>query len=241
MALHSPANGQSIFPMSTQLRISGKHLGQLALPDFCPRCFWLQMRCGHKLPWLIFPGIFSSLDTYQKKITNLHFEQHRCIPRWLDGFGDLGKPTKMPGHKTFNVVDAETNIRLTGVPDEILRRDDGSLFVADYKTARYTGTQDELLPMYVVQLNSYSIIAERIGIGRIPCGQNTRLTSMLEIRPVTPKQPARLTADTTHRFDQMGGHWGLQGWRNQDRGNMIATHRNKHATAVSVRQAAWRW
>lgn len=161
--LHRP----DAVPVSTQLRISGKNLGQLALASFCPRCFWLKMRCGDKLPWQIFPGIFSSIDAYTKKVTNLHFAQHNRIPRWFDGFGDLGEPIKVPGHKTFNIVDTGTNIRLTGVPDEILRRDDGSLFVADYKTARYTGNQDDLLPMYITQLNSYSVIAERIGLGRV--------------------------------------------------------------------------
>jgi hypothetical protein len=153
--------------VSTGFQISDKNLGQLALPTFCPRCFWIRMRCEGKLPWLIFPGIFSSLDNYQKKIANLHFERHLRIPKWLDDFGDLGKPIKVPGHKTFNTVDPVTNIRLTGVPDEILRRDDSLLFVADHKTARFTGNQDELLPMYVTQLNSYSLIAERIGLCRV--------------------------------------------------------------------------
>jgi len=28
----------------TDLRISAKTLGELALPGFCPRCFWLKLR-----------------------------------------------------------------------------------------------------------------------------------------------------------------------------------------------------
>ena len=43
------------------IRISAKNLGKLALPDHCPRCFWLQLRIGFKLPFQVFPGIFSSL------------------------------------------------------------------------------------------------------------------------------------------------------------------------------------
>ncbi|NQU11923.1 hypothetical protein HQ590_14100 [bacterium] len=152
---------------TTQLRISGKNLGQLSLTSFCPRCFWLRMRCRDRLPWQIFPGIFSSIDAYTKKVTNLHFGRHRRIPRWFDGFGDLGEPIAVPHHSVFRIVDDETNILLTGVPDEVFRRPDGSLFIADDKTARFTGNQDELLPMYVTQLNSYAVIAERIGLGRI--------------------------------------------------------------------------
>ena len=45
-----------------QLRISAKSLGELALPDFCPRCFWLKTKARGKLPFQIFPGIFSSID-----------------------------------------------------------------------------------------------------------------------------------------------------------------------------------
>ncbi len=152
---------------TSQLRISGKNLGQLALPNFCPRCFWLRMKCGDKLPFQIFPGIFSSIDSYTKKVTNLHFERHNRIPRWFDGFGELGEPIQVPHYNRFNLVDPATNILLTGVPDEIFRRADGALFIADDKTARFTGHQDELMGMYVTQLNAYAVIAEHIGLGRV--------------------------------------------------------------------------
>jgi CRISPR/Cas system-associated exonuclease Cas4 (RecB family) len=47
------------------------------------------------------------------------------------------------------------------VPDEILIVRDGSYFILDYKTSRYTEAQDSLLPLYEVQLNGYAYIAER--------------------------------------------------------------------------------
>lgn len=43
----------------TELRISAKTLGELACADFCSRCFWLKAK-AKKLPFQIFPGIFSS-------------------------------------------------------------------------------------------------------------------------------------------------------------------------------------
>jgi hypothetical protein len=156
------------------------------------------MKCAGKLPWLIFPGIFSSLDTYQKKITNLHFERRHGIPKWFAGFGDVGEPIQVPHHSVFRVIDHATNVTLTGAPDEILRRDDGSLFVADYKTARYTGTQDELLPMYVVQLNSYSIIAERIGLGPVVG------LGLIYYEPVTDIGVEDIDAVTNHNGFSMG-------------------------------------
>ena len=46
-------------------------------------------------------------------------------------------------------------------------RTDESYFIADHKTARFTNHQDELLPMYEVQLNGYAYIAESIGYSPI--------------------------------------------------------------------------
>ena len=148
---------------SESIRISAKTLGELELPNFCPRCFWIKLHCNHKLPYQIFPGIFSSIDSYTKKITNMHFEQHQRVPDWFGGFGSLGKPMKVPHYSKYSVIDAESNVLLTGVPDEILHKSDGSYFIVDYKTAKFTGNQDKLLPMYEVQLNAYAYIGERVG------------------------------------------------------------------------------
>jgi hypothetical protein len=155
------------FAMTTeQIRISGKTLGQLALPDFCPRCFWLTMWCDHKLPFQIFPGIFSSIDSYTKRVGDAYHQKHHHVPEWLSDFGDLGEPMPVPHHSKYQTLHTETNILLTGVPDELYRRPDKTIFIGDNKTARFTSGQDELLPMYRVQLNGYALIAERIGMGK---------------------------------------------------------------------------
>jgi hypothetical protein len=148
------------------LRISAKNLGEIAMEDsFCPRCFWIKLKT--KLPFQIFPGIFSSIDAYTKKVTNLHYDRHGSIPEWFNEFGDLGRPVKVPHFSKFNTFDEETQVLLTGVPDEIFKGPDGSYFIADYKTAKYTGAQDELLPMYDIQLNGYAYIAERTGFSPV--------------------------------------------------------------------------
>jgi hypothetical protein len=140
-------------PMS-QIRISAKDLGVLALPNFCPRCFWIRMHCANKLPFQIFPGIFSSIDSYTKKVTNVHFDRYSRLPAWLEGLAELGKPVKVPHYSKFGVLDEEADVLLRGTPDEILQKDDGSHIIVDYKTARFTRTQDSLLPLYEVQLNA---------------------------------------------------------------------------------------
>jgi hypothetical protein len=144
------------------IQISAKNLGELAMPDFCPRCFWIKLNC--KLPFQIFPGIFSSIDSYTKKITWAYYEKHGKLPNWFSAFGEFVKPIKAPGRTAFFIIDEATNIKLTGVPDEIVQKKDGSYFIIDYKTARFTGKQDELLPIYNVQLNVYALIAEHCGM-----------------------------------------------------------------------------
>lgn len=144
-----------------QITISAKNLGALALNSFCPRCFWIKMRCENKLPYQIFPGIFSSIDSYTKKVTNLHHEKLSIVPKWLSGFGELDRPVKVPHFSKYFIIDPTTNVRLRGGPDEVIQRKDGSFVILDYKTAKYTGTQDDLLPMYEVQLNAYAYIGDR--------------------------------------------------------------------------------
>lgn len=144
-----------------QARISAKTLGQLALPTFCERCFWLQTKLEHHTPWTIFPGIFASIDSFSKKITNIYSDKHDVVPPWLKGFGDLARPVPVPHHSSFYIDDAETGIRLSGTPDEILRMTNGFFFIADYKTAKFTAHADSLLGMYQVQLNAYAYIGER--------------------------------------------------------------------------------
>ena len=165
-----------------QLRISGKTLGQLALPSFCPRCFWLKQRLGNKLPWQIFPGIFASIDSYTKTLVYGFWEAHNRLPKWLDPTEEFDRPIPTPGHQNFWVVDDATNIRLTGAADCILRFFTGEYAILDFKTAKYSPAQDELLPMYQVQLNAYAYIATRRGIspvtglGLVYCEPMTKLT-----------------------------------------------------------------
>jgi PD-(D/E)XK nuclease superfamily len=154
--------------MSEPIQISAKTLGQLALSNFCPRCFWIRLH-NPQLPYQIFPGVFSSIDAFSKKVTALYFQRHLRLPQWLKPIGLNGCPLAVPHWSKFNYTDPETNIRLSGVPDEIFRLPGRTAMLAilDYKTARYTDTQDELAPMYRVQLNAYSVIAQETALGRV--------------------------------------------------------------------------
>ncbi len=153
--------------MVETIQISARNLGELALLDFCPRCFWIKLKLRNKLPFQIFPGIFSSIDSYNKKVVHLWFDRFHRPPPWLRPLGDLIDYKEPPHHSNFNMHDVTTNIILTGSPDGILVHRDSSFFIVDYKTAKFTGTQDELYPMYEVQLNAYAFLGNKLGFSPI--------------------------------------------------------------------------
>lgn len=149
------------------IRVSGKNLGSLALPGCCDRCAWLKLKSGFRLPWQVFPGIFSSIDSFTKKVVHGYFDGHGCAPPWLAELGDLTGYIDPPHYSKFNYTDERHGILLTGAPDAVFVRQRHALCIGDYKTARFTAHQDELLPMYAVQLNVYAMIAERTDMGRV--------------------------------------------------------------------------
>ena len=149
------------------MRISAKNLGILALPDCCPRCFWMRAKLGWKSPWAIMPGIFSSIDGFSKRAILAFYETNGHFPPWIAGRWADARPLKSPHHSTFRLTDPETGIILTGIPDLVLGLPRQRLAILDLKTARYSKHQDFLLPMYQVQLVGYALIAESLGMGTV--------------------------------------------------------------------------
>jgi len=149
-------------PRGQTLQISGKNLGAFALPDACPRCSWLKLR-QKELPYQIFPGIFSSIDSFTKNAVHGWFDRHGAPPPSLARMGPYVGYQNPPGARKFFLHDATLDVKLTGAPDAVLERADGTLAIADYKTARFTEHQDELAPMYETQLNAYALIAHGLG------------------------------------------------------------------------------
>ena len=150
-----------------QIRISAKNLGQLALDNCCKRCFWLKLKLNFKLPFQMFPGIFSSLGSYSKKITGCYFEKFKTFPPWFNAFGEFEEIIPVPHWRKFYFIDKETKIKLSGVPDEILKKKNGSLTIIDYKTSKFTEAKNSLGLLYKAQLNSYAWIAEKLGLSPV--------------------------------------------------------------------------
>ncbi|MBN1618759.1 PD-(D/E)XK nuclease family protein [Candidatus Dojkabacteria bacterium] len=153
--------------MNEILKISAKNLGILALKDHCPRCFYLKLKMGFRIPYQIFPGIFSTIDSYSKKITWSHFAKHDKAPAWFGKIGKCRRVIPVPHHSKFYYIDEQLGFRLTGLPDEIVELEDGTYVIIDYKTSRYTNNQDHLLPIYKVQLNGYAHIFQKLGMGKV--------------------------------------------------------------------------
>jgi hypothetical protein len=149
--------------MSEPITISAKNLGGVAMPDFCPRCFWIKMHT-ERLPYQIFPGIFSSIDSYGKKLVHGWFDRHGSAPPWLNQLGKVKSYRPPPHYSKVSILDPDANVVLRGTPDGILVMDDDSYLIVDYKTAKFTPHQDELFPMYEVQLNAYAVIGRQGGI-----------------------------------------------------------------------------
>jgi len=170
--------------MEETIRISGKDLGAIALADFCPRCFWVKLHSKGQLPYQIFPGIFSSIDAYTKRVIHAWFDEFHTPPPWLKGLNDVIGYKEPPTYHKFNTINDEFGINLTGSPDGVFVRSDGSHMIIDYKTAKFTGNQDNLHPMYEGQLNAYAYIGERTGLSPI-----TGL-ALIYMEPVTDDKTA---------------------------------------------------
>ncbi len=106
-----------------------------------------------------FPGIFASIDAYTKNIIERYFQKNGRFPEWLS---DIGSAKKIVSVKPSEFKVKTDNITITGIPDLLFERSNGSFAIVDYKTAKYTGNQDQLMPVYQIQLNGYAYIAEAI-------------------------------------------------------------------------------
>lgn len=144
-----------------QIRISAKNLGAMELDDFCPRCYYIKLH-AKKLPWQIFAGIFSSIDSYTKKVAHFWIERKvegKDCPQFIKDL-DVTGYAKTPHWSKFNTVISKYGIKLTGAADDFWILNSGGLHIPDFKTARWTPNQDKLISMYKIQLNGYAYITK---------------------------------------------------------------------------------
>ena len=141
------------------LTISATALGELAQAGFCPRCFWIKRH--YKLPYQSFPGIFSSIDSYIKRVVHRFFEREQKLPDWFPVPSPVVGLEEVPHYSKFSVTDPTSGVTLRGEPDDVLRLEGSGYHIVDYKTARFSSNAEGMYPAYEVQLNAYAYIAHR--------------------------------------------------------------------------------
>ena len=126
------------------------------------------------------------------------FDRHGSPPPWLAELGELRGYRNPPHFSKFGVLHNETSVHLRGAPDGILVRTDNSNLIVDYKTAKFTEHQDELLPVYEVQLNAYAYIGESCGLSPVSG------LALIYTEPVTDEAAAGKDANMTGEGFLMG-------------------------------------
>lgn len=160
------------------LTISAKDLGAFAVAGACERCLWVSLHVP-RLPYQMFPGIFSSIDLYNKQVVHAYFDRAGFMPSWLASVGDVTGYVEPPSYRRFSVLDPASGVTLRGTADGIFRLRDGGYAIIDYKTARYTPNQESMLPIYQTQLNGYAFIGDRVGFAPV------RALALVYMEPIT--------------------------------------------------------
>ena len=165
------------------LSISATELGAYAKGRFCARCAWVRLHVK-TLPYQSFPGIFSTIDRYNKLIVQGYFDRTRSLPSWLGQLGEVESYVHPPHWSKFAIIDKDTGVTLRGEADAIFKMADGSYTIVDYKTARYTPGQGAMFPNY-----------------ETPPAQRLRLH-----RPATGPEPHQPVGPSLHGAPDGRGH-----------------------------------
>ena len=148
------------------ISVSATELANYAARYPCMRCAWVRMHIKD-LPYQSFPGIFSAIDTFTKKVITSQFNQHGCLPPWMEEIGDVTRCINPPGWRKFYREDEHSGVTVRGEADAIFQLAGDSYLIADYKTSRYNPERFYTLRSYEIQLNAYAWIAESAGFSPV--------------------------------------------------------------------------
>ncbi len=146
--------------------LSPSRLGRYA---DCPRCFWLAEREGLRRPSGPFPSLPGGMD----REIRAHFDRFRgrgALPPALEGRVDerlVADQDLLDAARDWRrgpaLRDEALDVVLRGGVDDLLRADDGSLVVLDYKTRGSPPKGDSAPAYYVRQLNCYALLLRAAG------------------------------------------------------------------------------
>lgn len=131
---------------------------QLNLVNECPRCFWYAHVGGIPRPRGIFPGIMGAIDRLIQAETSKYAGKGK--PKWLLPWTSEG--VIRGGTKRLSMKRREYSI--TGIYDELVVMDNGSVVIVDYKTAAKPHSEADTKKYYELQLDMYALLCEANGL-----------------------------------------------------------------------------
>ena len=149
----------------------------------CKRCFYLKVREGFRRPSLPMPKIFTVIDAQMKT----HFggqRTERVLPFLPAGTVDgsvswvQSKPLAIAGHSATCAI--------RGKLDTLVRFDDGSFGVIDFKTS---ARREEHVHLYGRQLHAYATALEQAAAGHVNLSPVDRL-GLLVYEPQSFQTPS---------------------------------------------------
>ena len=130
---------------------------QMSLLYECPLCFYREHVEGIKRPRGPFPGLPSAVD---------HLVQNKTAK-----FAGKGKPSWLLPWMKEGVIKAGSkrfeahgeHWQLTGVVDDLILMNDGSVIITDYKTARAAHSLENSRKYYGLQMDCYALLLKANG------------------------------------------------------------------------------
>jgi CRISPR/Cas system-associated exonuclease Cas4 (RecB family) len=119
---------------------------------------WLKYRAGIERPRGIFPGLPGAIDNLLQNKTGKYVGKGK--PSWLLPW--IKEGVIKAGPKRF-VAQGE-HWKLTGIVDDLILMNGGSVIVIDYKTARQAHSQKNTELYYNLQLDLYAYLCEANGL-----------------------------------------------------------------------------
>jgi len=147
--------------LPTNLEITPKRLGMIAVKKYCPRDFWYLLQFRFRPPFNSFGGaIFKQMEQIQMAIVWYFLNKDGELPAEFAPFCDLVSRVEFPRHWSTYKYLLDSGVLLYGEPDDILNVSDGTIAIVDHKTAFNKGGEDPFLPCYEIQCIGYGMIAE---------------------------------------------------------------------------------
>ena len=122
--------------------------------DECKRCFYLKVVRDFRRPSAPFPKIFSRIDILMKDYY-LHKSTLEISPGLLEG--TVFETGKWVESESICDEDLDVGCYINGIFDTVLKFDDDSFAVVDFKT---TVANEDHIPFYARQLRAYAYALE---------------------------------------------------------------------------------